>query len=64
MSVPKANKERKNSHKIGHFAIKCRTRLDHEVTEEVDSLFLGSINETDVENGETVDEIITDTEPP
>ncbi len=34
------------------------------MTEEIDSLFLGSINETVNQSRTAVDEVITDTEPP
>lgn len=61
---PAKDRECNKCHKIGHFANKCKTRMIQEVTEEVDSLFLGSINETMTKNEATVDEVITDTEPP
>ena len=61
-SCPAKGKECNKCHKIGHFANKCKTKQIHEVTEEVDSLFLGSVTETPAEAN--VDEIITDSEPP
>ncbi|XP_023285825.1 uncharacterized protein K02A2.6-like [Seriola lalandi dorsalis] len=60
---PAKDRECNKCHKIGHFANKCKTRIIQEVTEEVYSLFLCSIEETTTENGVTVDEVITDTEP-
>lgn len=61
---PAKDKECNKCHKIGHFAAKCRTRQVQEVTEEIDSLFLGSLNKTANQGEATADEVITDTEPP
>ena len=60
---PAKDKECNKCHKIGHFAAKCRTKQVQEVTEEMDSLFLGSLNETANQGEATADEVITDTEP-
>ena len=61
---PAKDKECNKCHKIGHFAAQCRTKQIQEVTEEIDSLFLGSINETVNQSSTAVDEVITNTEPP
>lgn len=63
-NCPAKGKECNKCHKICHFANKCKTKQIQEVTEDVDSLFLGSMAETPAENGASVDEVISDTEPP
>lgn len=61
---PAKDKECNKCHKIGHFAAQCRTKQIQEVTEEIDSLFLGCVSEVVNQSRTEVDEVIADTEPP